>query len=606
MNYRAAVRAFAIIFFFSLFSGCYDLDVYYPSNGSYRIKALLNGASLEECSIIRSGDKIRPYFTTSVKSDPDLDGLLAYVQNSRGKITGDIYWYTIKTPADNAEKDLKKGKPVKIITVKSLDQELPSFILPENLDIGPYSLVLEAMGGKETFSRSLTDMFYVAGAEFNINDISFFLPGTSNSRFIPLGTTALLEAKLDYDSRFEPYVIWYSGKNIISEGKISEGAGNILWNAPEQPGFYSLHLEVFPFMLKRNFTGISREIALAVSPKAANPGYFFEEGQEYTVQSPLVTGTVFPSPARSTASLTEEPEEAKEERIPVNFLPPKLVRWYQFKGDLSDSIANQDEDRALVPVKESQSQWVNTGQSYGLSTGKDDVYLLPSINFFRNAGDQGGGIFLFHIKPQSEGVIFTAFFPYREFSDEGVWMDMIRKGDDIVLCLSAGEASVQMPLHLDTPDSFVPGAVEFFIQPYCLEAKLNMGEGDSMKSASGSIWLPNALSGESIVRLGGVRKNAGQKGSGPALPDIAPFPAEEGGAAIEKKAALTTIWNEFAILATELLLLPEEFMAAADTETGILPEEEKLPEQAVVIRVEVTREYRRMDNTDDDPDSEKE
>ena len=604
-----------------LCSTCGELETLFPSNGTYQVRTLVNGSSLEECSIIRSNDKIRPYFAVSVINDPDLIGLLVYIQDSQGKIIGDKVQYTLLPYADEnalTEADLadleeaetdeaaKSGeatepdetaeaneaddsagetggeyqireqwtftnaKPAEKrtdieIAVKSFAKELPTFPLPKDLEIGPYVLVFEAVGKKDTLSRMETNVFYLGSAEFNLKDISMYLPGLSGPQLISPETVIMLEASLDFDSRLDPYVIWYNGKNIISEGKISDGAGKLLWKAPEQAGFYSLRLEALPFHLKRTtYTGLSREIALPVSPKAINLGYFFENNAEYTARTPLSAGTAYMAAATAATAVVTGDEEP-----PVSYPPPELLQWYQFEGILHDSLSILTDEQTLAPVNESLPRWAAAGQSYGLAIGPDDPYLLSPVNFFRTETDQGGGILLFHIRPISEGSIFSAFFPLQSFATEGVWMDMIRDEDVIALRLRTVDSLVELPIYLASPatEGFIPIAVEFYIRPYRLEAKISLDE--NLQNKVGEIKLPSALSGEGRIRLGGmIDKSILNKSTLDKSTVNKPIVELEAAAltALPEKTFTDTVWDELAILFSAAPLLQKEQLETAEEE----------------------------------------
>jgi hypothetical protein len=597
---KAALAAVCLV----LFSTCGELETLFPSNGTYQVRTLVNGSSLEECSIIRSNDKIRPYFAVSVVNDPDLIGLLVYLQDSRGKIIGDKLQYTLLPYADEnalTEEDLLEEteeneaeateadepvteagdeyqilerwsfadtKPVEKntdieIAVKSLAAELPCFPLPKDLEIGPYVLVFEAVGKKETLSRTETDVFYLDNAEFNLKDISMYLPGLSGPQLISPETVIMLEASLDFDSRLDPYVTWYNGKNIISEGKISDGAGKLLWKAPEQAGFYSLRLEALPFHLKRSvYTGLSREIALPVSPKAVSLGYFFENNEEYTARSPLAAGTAYEEQTKLLAAADEAP--------PVSYSAPGLFQWYQFEGSLRSSLSTLTNEQTLLPVNEARPRWAAAGQSYGLAIGPDNPYLLPPVDFFRAEKDQGGGILLLHIRPLSEGIIFSAFFPLRSSLTDGVWITMIREGNVIALRLSAADTFVDLPVYLtfSAAEGFIPIVVEFYIRPYQLEAKISLDE--YLQNKVGGIKLPDALSGEGRIRLGGLTTLT----LAAPIPNLTEYQPEEilfeaitktdSGEEINASIPAVvetfpdTVWDELAVLFSTVPLLSEE------------------------------------------------
>jgi hypothetical protein len=631
----------------------------FSSGGTYQVRALVNGNSLESCSIIRQDDKITPYFVVSVANDPDLMGLLVYLQNSKGDIIGERVLYTID-PVDEAvlpqtsqeetklvpqpspkgiepevrgsllEDNDSEGKELEasgkeetetagqaesespkqvtekrpsvdtksalkkydtVILIKSFKQEMPCFPLPKNMEIGSYSLVFEAVGRSSTLSLTEADIFYLGNVEFRLNDISMYLPWLSDTRLIPPGATVMLEAGLDFDSRLNPYVIWYNGRNIISEGSISNGAGNILWKAPEQSGFYSLRAEVLPYRLKRNLAGFSREITLPVSAKASQTGFFFGNGPDFSAKRPLAAGTVYAEQVQLTADLTVNAERTAITPIPPEH--PELLRWYRFDGSLDE--ASLIPERVFEPAGEKVPRWGAVGQSYGLSAGSDDVYLLRPIRFFRRGQDQGGGIFLFYIRPVAEGTIFSAFFPTFASASalapasDGVWMDMVTRENAITLRLKTKGTSVEMPVNsgYSEEQGLIPIVVEFYIRPYRFEAKLSLGEDISMQSVTGEIRLPGALAGEGRIKLG-VDKTApapivrdipietvqaetinNENKTSSATATATTAAAATTVTAVTTVTALTTIWDEFAVLYSTTPLLPEEiFIEDNDSDSG--------------------------------------
>ncbi|MDR2575887.1 MAG: hypothetical protein LBC52_05525 [Treponema sp.] len=668
---KRAVKTAVLILFLSLLalSSCGDLsNSLLSSGGTYQVKALVNGNSLDNCSIIRRDDKIIPYFAASVVNDPDLTGLLVYLKNSKGDIVGEMVLYTIDPMAEalqpetteeetepedndndndndsgdkasedndsgdndsdgndsgdndpatfwtgetettwlaeadfsnqimakNASVDTKSAmkKYDAVILIKSFDQEMPYFQLSKDMEIGQYTLVFEVFSRTTTLSLTELDIFYIGGVEFRLNDISMYLPWLHDTRLIPLDATVMLEAGLDFDSRLNPYVIWYNGRTIISEGYIREGAGTILWKAPEQSGFYSLRLEVLPYNLKRNFTGIFREITIPVSAKASQTGYFFEIEPGYSAKRPLSAGTAYAEQvklvAAQIAALAAIPAEKRDIAVTAPIPPehPELIRWYRFDGSLDE--VSLTPERMFEPAGKIVPRWASVEQSYGLSAGPDDNYLLRPVNFFRQGQDQGGGIFLFHIRPVTEGTIFSAFFPMLGSASDGVWMDMAVRRNALTLRLKTKGSSVEIPVNPDYSGrkGFIPIAVEFYIRPYRFEAKLSVGEDIYMQNVTGEIRLPGVLAGEGRIKLGVDKTAPGNTVEAKSV-SVLPAPAEledpsetdietDEVPAVETvqfavpavetvQPAAATIWDEFAILYSSTPLLPEEILVDNDS-----------------------------------------
>jgi len=678
LNKKAFKTAILLSLLLALFS-CGELsNPLFSSGGTYQVKALVNGNSLDNCSIIRKDDKIIPYFAASVVNDPDLTGLLVYLKNSKGDIVGEMVLYTIDPMAealqpdttqeetepenndndsedkdsedndsgDNAsedseendsdasfggtvswageretdwqtETDLSKQIMAKtasvdtksaakkydtVILIKSFDQEMPYFQLSKDMEIGQYTLVFEVFSRTTTLSLTELDIFYIGGIEFRLNDISMYLPWLYDTRLIPPDAMVMLEAGLDFDSRLNPYVIWYNGRNIIGEGYIREGAGTILWKAPEQSGFYSLRLEVFPYHLKRNLTGIFREITIPVSAKASQTGYFFEIEPDYPGRRPLSAGTAYAEQVKlvtaQITALAATPAEKRDINVTAPMPPeyPELLRWYRFDGSL-DEVSLMPE-RMFESAMKKAPRWAAVEQSYGLSAGPDDTYLLQPVSFFRQGQEQGGGIFLFHIKPAAEGTIFSAFFPTLASASDGIWMEMAMRKNALTLRLKTKGSSVEIPVNPDYSGKrgFIPVVVEFYIRPYRFEAKLSVGEDIFMQSVTGEIRLPGVLAGESRIKLG-VDKTA--PGSTAETKDAAASEApsetdddtDEIPAVETVQPAAATIWDEFAVLYSTIPLLPEEIFVdndSGDSDSGKTESaqetEEAKPRPAAVSR----------------------
>jgi len=543
MGIRVAGRLAIIFVFLPLLSACGDMNSMFTPNNNYHVMATINGVSLETSSIIRSGDKISPSFVISVGNDPDLTGLLVYLRNSQGELVGNRIRYVIGIPASEPSEsedledagDVEEDEPpeespwdlppevepmarwaftgnqhetddsVVEIVVRSFDEELPHIPLPENMEIGPHHLIFEVLGGRVTLRRMEIPVFYLADAELILRDISVSLPGLFDTRLVPPGIKVLLEARLDFDSRLDPYLIWRSGRNIIREGRVSEGAGSILWETPRQAAFHPLRLEVLPFRVRGNFAGISREILLPVSPNAENAGFFFGTGQGHPAQNRLAQG-IFHLDRQVHAIDAEGNGTDTEDVLEL----PELRRWYQFKGRLYDTISDQDEGRFLMPVGANPPRWTSMGHIYGLSTSDDDAFLLSSVNFFQGEQEHGGGIFLFHIRPVADGTIFSVFFPSHSSASGGAWIDMSRSGNAIVLRIGTAEATVEMQMFLSYFElrDLLPVAVKFYIHPDRLEANLSVGENAFLQSTVHAVELFDALTGEGLVRLGGAPLNS--------------------------------------------------------------------------------------------------
>ncbi|GHV96036.1 hypothetical protein AGMMS50293_23560 [Spirochaetia bacterium] len=580
-------KALTVLIVLIFFSNCSELDSVLSSTGTYQVKALVNDVSLDECSIISSGDKIRPYFASSIDNDPDITGLMVYLKNPKGEILGGKIHYTLKPKTDtvletktstgedkteektedktesskNSGEETEKSETTKltgaaetsadtididtiviedaVIHVKRLDKNLPYFSMPKNLSMGQYTLVFQVIGGKENLGRSERPFYYLDNAKFSLKDIRIYLPGlNAGSRLIPAGATIMLEARLDFDSQLDPYIIWYNGKKVISEGRFSNEAGTILWKAPDQNGFHYLRAEAFPFHTRQGFKGSSREISLPVSSK--------------TTSENLLPGDA-----------------------------PELLHWYQFEGSLKDSKSPMSTEWVLKPKEEKLPGWSPAGSSYGLSAGPGEAYLLPAVSFFREE-TKGGGRFLFRLKPVADGSVFSARFGIS--STESLQMSLNLKEENLILRLNAsGVPPVEVSETLSSPESgmYITITIDFFILPEHFGVKLSQGDADQqdvpekdqmIQNEANWIDLAVSLNGECTFTLGGEMREPLQ------------VPQKE----TVQLPLVTAVWNELALFYADPPVItakieepdPETEEAVPETVEAAEPELETVsPEQ---------------------------
>ncbi|MDR2606942.1 MAG: hypothetical protein LBC57_01000 [Treponema sp.] len=357
-----SVLAF-ILTFSTLFFSCGELDTVLPTSGTYRVNALVNNQTLDDCAVIRSDDQIQPFFANSVANDPDVSGLTVFLKDSGGAVYGKTL-YTLKPDGTEWE-----GKPNdgKIIHVSRLDRDIPYYNIPEDLNLGTYIMVFQIMGEKDSLYQIERQVYYLNQASFSLVDIRNYLPGLAgNSSLAPPGVTIMLEAQAYFDSSLDPYIIWYNGRKKIGEGRVIKGANRFMWKAPEQTGFLSIRAELFPFMPVHDdpsvkpAAGAALEMSVAVSSKGQQ-AYF---------------------------------ERSKKD----------LLHLYQFWGNLQDSLNPTRGDTVLVSPAGQEVRWAPADGIYGLALAEGDSYIIPDFPFNIKNGE-GNGQILFHFKTLAEGHI---------------------------------------------------------------------------------------------------------------------------------------------------------------------------------------------------------
>jgi hypothetical protein len=542
---------------------------------NYRVEASINGIPAgANSSILRLGDTISPAFSGNVKADPDLTGLLVYIRSQSGETVGSKVEYVLSSNTDGDEQetdgqarglkdslaDITVDDAVKI-TVESFAEVLPDFPMPENMEIGTYTFVFDAFGGNLLLNRSELVVFYLADAEFSLLDISMSMPSLLDLSLIPPGTNVFLEARLNFDSRLDPYLVWYSGRSIIREGRANGDALGIMWQAPNKTAFHTLRLEVMPMPPPgsgRGFSGTSREIMLPVSTNAPQSGFFFADSNGYPALNKLAENSGMGTSGANAGGIS---------------------RWYKFDGNLGDAREPQNKDLFAIPLDDNVPRWASAGQLYGLSTGSADAFSIAPVNFLPEGTEQGGGTFLFHFRPLADATVFSVLFPAASPPiAEGAWMDLLQSEGRIVMRLGTAAGTAEIPVSISpyNPQTLVPAAVSFFVWQDRLVADISMGSDASVQSDVLGIELSGALSGEGIVRLGGTPLGTWSPVSLPGLADAglryvagssdleATAPEEdpawsgeqvsvwkntETGMEFETAdSSVSTIWDEFAVL----------------------------------------------------------
>jgi hypothetical protein len=466
---------------FSLFAAaailgaCGEMDTILPFSGQYKVNALVNGLSLDELSFVGLEDNIQPCFEEPVSHDPDVTGLMVFLKDSKGEFAGWKVTYTLSAEGGAAQESGKDGQKktlnenpgeenlksdenlsedVKtdvhvsassyrnggelVIPVKSLDGNLPFFPVPSDLPMGVYTLVSQVLSGQAVLHRTEKTFFFLADAGYSFESIQVHQPFLSASpQLIFRGSVIMLEAKLDFDSRLDPYIIWYNGKKIVGEGYFSRGAGNLLWKAPEQSGFFSLRAEMFP-IADRGLAGYQKEISLLVSSKKPDTYTFSEDD-------------------------------------------PNLLHWYLFEGDLNDSKMKTSQEFTLKPEGNISPKWMPSDGIYGLTAGPNDVYSLPKVSLSNSS--TGYWRIFSRFKPIGSGSVFSVQFGH----SFDVVMNLSIEGENLVLKLASSNETVSVVSSLSGLDSIVAADIKFSVTPGRLSAKLNIADGSDLSAEAVSI-----------------------------------------------------------------------------------------------------------------------
>jgi hypothetical protein len=522
------VKIFYILAFSALIGvlcGCEAMDNILASAEAYKINARIDGVPLEDCSYVKSTDSINLSFEDRVSNDPDVSTLVVFLKNSAGDVAGWKVIYTIDPSAAKKEAALKENenktneKPIEKkafvfnengdelnIPVVNLDGELPFFPIPESLSVGNYTLTLQVMNGKEALQKTEKNIYYIGRTAFSYEGINVYLPGAGDTpHIVPKDSVVMLEVNLNFDPRLNPYIIWYNGKNKISEGKFSDGAGFIFWKSPEQNGFFSLCAEVFPTEKGDDLAGYKKEISLLVSSNVNNIH--------------LISSNI-----------------------------EQLKHWYTMEGNLNDLKNIASDGNALKSGTKNKLKWMGKDGTYGVATGYNNILELPKMTVLHKDTETWQALFRF--KPLNNGVILSANFA----SSNDAAMFLSIEGKDLVLTLTSPQKKVLQTVRLTTESDELPGNIEdlpfvtagikFSINSNMLSAQINVtGNLRPVELATRPIMLETKIEDKFSITLGftddsslAELKNAGDK------PESS---AEQTNAKI--LSGYNALWDEFAL-----------------------------------------------------------
>jgi hypothetical protein len=497
------------------FSGCRQMGALLPSTVTYRVSAFIDGSSVEDCGIARTGSEIQPYFVNSVADDPDIAGLLLYLQTSGGVPVGERVRYALKETGDQAVTGaaaLTTGIgapqavspadtaffPETVVYVSRFEGRLPAMILPEDLEIGRYTLVFRVLGLHETLHRTEKPVFFLGDADFALEELHYYRPEGEDSSIIPPNVTVLLEAQVSADPRLEPWLVWYNGKGKVSEMPVSGRFSRLLWKTPEQTGFQTLRAEFFPYDPRdgeQGPNGYVKELSLPVSIRYGKAEETGEEG-------------------------------------------PLTLARYRLEGNLADSLSPEQEMKA---EGDGEDLWLPWNRLYGLALGSERGYTLtlPPVP----AGKSDKTLrFLISLVPLRDGRIFHAVLPLDgDPGPEKIELDFAYAEGAIILNWSAGPDTGSARLSTGITDEaagLVKAALDLTPDADGLGIALSL-PGEEAPEAGEIPHIPGRLGKQGSLRMGGDTLAAAPVSATALVPAVTFVPADLEGDAGPGEAALS-------------------------------------------------------------------
>jgi hypothetical protein len=467
---------FVGILYIFLFCACEGMRPILPLNRMYEVSARGESLSLDEYALIKQGESIQPYFVQSIRGDPDVIGLGVTLNAADGtRAGGQILYLLGSAEGTDIDGNGSAGNPRTSILMERMDSTFPRFSMPLDLEPGPYVMSFQVYGKRGAqISKTDKNIYYLAGEDYNISQISVHLPGiVSPSHLIPQGTVVLLNAAIIAGEALDPYIAWYNGRICIAEGRVSQGANQILWKTPSNTSFQNIRAEVVPFPPLHNdyrtaaasgrpdrmLLGKSREISLAVS-----------------------SAGVFAGPLPGFLDYVETNHQGI------------ILKDYQFSGTLSDS-KNPQIVNALRRIEDEGDSpcWLPLNEIYGLGLGPRNIYELPSFSLDTVNRRL---LFVLDFGSLNEGTLFSI-----GFKNQGVAIILSRE-EELILTLVSETQKEQIPLKIPLKDSFITLLLDLTLRQNSLFLTIGTN-GNLIPQTEKVIALSNSQSLEGIFQLGG-------------------------------------------------------------------------------------------------------
>ncbi|MDR2658614.1 MAG: hypothetical protein LBC27_01305 [Spirochaetaceae bacterium] len=509
---RFSVPVFALIF---LFVSCGDLDMALSSSKVYKVNAMVNGLSLDECSIVSSDSEIAPYFDFNIKSDPDIAALGVSLKDSRGKETGLRIIYALPSWDPDAKTDVVKENDKKdpVSATETSDEEAAkkpeeTSTIEDTAD-KPVEIVENQGGSQETETPpddipAENTVENAAGTDSVTNTTEYTTPravlenqtGSALTEIITVedfyGDLPMLRIGDDLPAGF--YTIVF---NVIASN------GTIL-NSVEKPFYYLANETLVVEDIISYLPGVSSTTRIvppgekvllealiqadaAVTPYIVwyngkdriNEGFAAEGAERIFWVAPAQNGfqniriEVFPfNPnkyyplMRGISRSVSLPISQKHGRNGLYAgMDTQLSRWYRLWGNLKDERDPLNTALGLIKTEDTPVRWLPVSGTYGLAIGVVDAYRLPGAFFKYIQNNEGSGELLFRFTPwsgESDGPLLSAVL--QNLNEEGgvcsVWISLTEEFISLNVAYNDEIFEAQTPLVFDS-DGFVSAALDF-------------------------------------------------------------------------------------------------------------------------------------------------
>ena len=126
-------------------------------------------------------------------------------------------------------------------SVKSFENDVPPFTVPDDLPDGYYTLVARIKNAQGAILSKYSTAVLVYSGELPVPRLAVY-PG-----IVTAGDVSLLMLEGDYPEGLDPWIRWTVDGSVRSVGLMSGRAARLAWKAPAASGVYLAKAELYPF-----------------------------------------------------------------------------------------------------------------------------------------------------------------------------------------------------------------------------------------------------------------------------------------------------------------------------------------------------------------------
>jgi len=484
--YFPVFYAFVCVFLIN----CGPMDSLFSSSGNYKINIQVNSIPLDDCSFVRSSDRIRPYFESSVSKDPDVTALMVYLKDQSGQIAG---WKVIYQPDKKAEpevipendEELSESEEIPPDEIEAGEQETELKNEPDNKPENDNEKDNETETDENPSASESAEELSKAGdsppaeadlpSDENLHQaVTFQLPGdykngdeliinVNNLDHLPLfpipdnlpmglyTINSYVMNNNDILQKVEKQLYYlghanftYKGINVYLPGVaesnqlIPKGTVIMLEADLKYDSKLDPYIEWFNGKKKIAEGKASDGLGQIFWKVSEESGFYPMSAVIYPVENSINLSGYQKDISLLISSKTIDIHLVNED-IPFK-QNSRLVNWYVFESSLNDSrrfsIVEQVEaekiksERSLRHSKNSP-EWKVSDGTYGVTAGNDNVISMPRVSVSNKEPESWQ--LLFRFKPENDGGILSV----QTGKNNNIFLHLNVEGTNLVLTLAS-------------------------------------------------------------------------------------------------------------------------------------------------------------------------